>query len=657
MKYLSVLAFLLVGYSLCAQKPYWHFAADEGIQWNVQKNQSHTDHIEMSGQQISAIIRYGVDTAGHLQLSRKLVFPMLRTIPNDTRGSLIQVFQENIIDSIKVNQESVRESAESFYINGSLQTSGYLVNNLKVDRNAFASAGKAAYIESYVLTNNRSEAVSVDIPLVDKDHFTDAEKGVYGSYIVNYKVFNGGQITIPARSKYVFWLVISARKAVDQPYYFSASFEWEKRLALLNELQHKLVLRTPNDTINRMFSFAKIRAAESIFDTRAGLMHGPGGGDYYAGIWANDQAEYINPFFAYLGNAAGLESARNSFRLFATYMNQDFKPIPSSIIAEGAGYWNGAGDRGDQAMIGYGASLFALTHADTIEANTLWPLINWCNEYLIRQKTAEGVIASASDELEGRFPAGKINLSTNVLAYASFWYGARLASALCKKPEAAAWRIEADQLKTRIEEYFGATIEGYKTYRYFDGNDKLRSWICLPLVMDINDRREQTIKALLSDRLWTKNGLLTESGSSTFWDRSTLYAFRGLFKAGATDTCLSYFAYYSAERLLGAHVPYAIEAWPEGDQRHLSAESGLYCRAITEGLFGFNPIGFNEFMICPKLPNGWKEMSLNRISVCNKLVDIKVQRIAGKYRITILADGKSAKIISWNGLNPVSVVI
>jgi hypothetical protein len=49
-----------------------------------------------------------------------------------------------------------------------------------------------------------------------------------------------------------------------------------------------------------MFAFAKIRGTESIYNTKAGLMHGPGGLRYYAAIWANDQAEYINPFFAFL---------------------------------------------------------------------------------------------------------------------------------------------------------------------------------------------------------------------------------------------------------------------------------------------------------------------------------------------------------------------
>ena len=47
-------------------------------------------------------------------------------------------------------------------------------------------------------------------------------------------------------------------------------------------------------------------------------MHGPGGyNKYLAAIWANDQAEYINPFFPFLGNSAGNESALNSFRHFS----------------------------------------------------------------------------------------------------------------------------------------------------------------------------------------------------------------------------------------------------------------------------------------------------------------------------------------------------
>lgn len=50
-------------------------------------------------------------------------------------------------------------------------------------------------------------------------------------------------------------------------------------------------------------------------------MHGPGGERFYAAIWANDQAEYINPFFPFLGYDRGNRSALCSFGYFARYMN------------------------------------------------------------------------------------------------------------------------------------------------------------------------------------------------------------------------------------------------------------------------------------------------------------------------------------------------
>lgn len=640
-----VLAWLLLASSpLCAQLK-WQMQPDGGIIWKVKKNDIHADHIEMSGKKISAIIYYGKDSAGGLLLKQKLVFPMLRTIPNDTRGSLIRTFDQHIMDSVKVNGVYVQEMPQSFYIKGYLQSESTTKSDLFIKRQMFPSTEKAAYIEKYTLSNTGKKPLSLNIPMQDKNIVTDAATGVDGAYTINYQVYNGGDLVLQPGEKWTFAVVISAAG------FISADYEFEKRQVLVTQLGESLVLETPNDTINRMFSFAKIRAAESIFDTKQGLMHAPGGGEYYAAIWANDQAEYVNPFFPFLGNAEGNESARNSFRLFARYMNDDYKPIPSSIIAEGAGFWNGAGDRGDQAMIAYGASLFALYSADTVNAKRLWPLISWCNEYLRRHKTKEGVITSDSDELEGRFKAGQINLSTNVLAYGAFVYASRLAASLGLRQDADRLQLEASQLRKNIETYFGATVEGYKTYRYYEDNKVLRSWICIPLVMDIFDRKEGTVHALLSPRLWTKNGILTEAGSATFWDRSTLYAFRGMLRAGVVDTTLPYLKYYSSQRLLGNHVPYAIEAWPEGDQRHLSAESGLYCRVITEGLFGFDPLGFSQFTICPRLPKEWNSMKLRNIRAFNRNFDIEVSR----HKINVVSEGKMIKSINWDGHSPVNL--
>lgn len=173
----------------------------------------------------------------------------------------------------------------------------------------------------------------------------------------------------------------------------------------------------------------------------------------------------------------------------------------------------------------------------------------------------------------------------------------------------------------------GASVEGFDTYAYYKGNDILRSWICIPLTVGIDERAEATINALFSPRLWTENGLLTQAGSDTFWDRSTLYALRGVYAVGETEKRQSI---YIVIPLPGCweSMPYAIEAWPEGGQRHLSAESGLYGRIITEGLFGIRPTGFNSFILTPQgLLEVWSHMALRKIGAFGSKFDIEIDRL------------------------------
>lgn len=40
-------------------------------------------------------------------------------------------------------------------------------------------------------------------------------------------------------------------------------------------------------------------------------------------------------------------------------MNDEYRPIPSSIISEGVGTWHGAKDRGDGSYVAYGAARYA----------------------------------------------------------------------------------------------------------------------------------------------------------------------------------------------------------------------------------------------------------------------------------------------------------
>ena len=278
----------------------------------------------------------------------------------------------------------------------------------------------------------------------------------------------------------------------------------------------------------------------------------------------------------------------------------------------------------------------------------MWPLIEWCLEYCRRKLTADGVVASDTDELEGRFPTGEANLCTSTLYYDALLSAVPLGRELGVMPAVTArYAAEAGALAKAIDAHFGGEVGGYDTYRYYDGNTLLRSWICMPLIVGLRERCEGTVRALLSPELLTDDGLLTEQGGATFWDRSTLYALRGIYNAGYADRATEMLHRYSQRRLLGDHVPYPIEAWPEGSQRHLSAESGLYCRIVTEGLFGIRPAGLRSFDLTPGMPSAWERMSLRRIRAFDADFDISVGReVGGKLRITVMQAGKKPKILS-----------
>ena len=99
--------------------------------------------------------------------------------------------------------------------------------------------------------------------------------------------------------------------------------------------------------------------------------------------------------------------------------------------------------------------------------------------------------------------------------------------------------------------------------------------ISLPLIAGIADRAAGTSAALTGPELMTENGCLTEQGSDVFWDRATLYALRGIFYTGNPDKALEILNRLSQRRLLGDHVPYAVEAWPELPKTSVSGKRPL----------------------------------------------------------------------------------
>ena len=638
----------------------WALAEDGSITWGAVDGPPlppHRDHIEMSGRQVALILRYGADEQGVLWLERHLVWPMLRTIPNDTHASLQQDFGADASVSFQVEDGSVSaERPVLFELRGLLKVESRTDDGLEITRTIAPCMNQPAIVENCVVRNTGDAPRTVTPVPGSVEVRTDPGKGVYGEYVLTSHYAGPGATALAPGASFSCSMVYVGRKASEPPLVLDPVAEEAARRDYVAGLFERLVLECPDPVLSRAFAFCKIRAAESIFATKGGLMHGPGGGAYYAAIWANDQAEYAGPFFPFLGDPGGNEASLNAYRHFGRFMNPEFNPVPSSIIAEGTDTWNGAGDRGDAAMIAYGAARFALARGDRTTAEELWPLITWCLEYCRRKTTKDGVIASDCDELENRFPAGRANLCTACLAYDA------LRSAVCLgrdlgKPDAETREYETrgDVLRTAIEAYFGAEMDGFQTYRYYRGNRALRAWICIPLVMGLFERRDGTIAALFSPRLWTEDGLATQAGQETFWDRATLYGLRGVFYAGDTDRALRYFRAYSARRLLGDHVPYPVEAWPEGNQRHLSAESALYGRVVTEGLFGIRPTGLRGFTCAPHLPQGWEQMSLRNVHAFGHEFDLSATREGDGVRVRASIGGESMSDLVFDGSAPVEI--
>lgn len=627
---------------------FWHPNRDQSITWDLTRETRlpHHDNLELSGTQVSAIIRYEVDQAKHLHLTRDVIFPQLRRFTTAAespyRAYLRGDYREDILPVLTLaDQKYAVGPVDSVRINGKISFYFQARDGLSVVRSFFPSMRERCLVEKWTLRNTGRTPRLVSIGPTELQQEEAGWKGTY-----HRRVFTDAPrtLTLQPGAQYEFGVYFQATLNDESAPAVSVATVERSRDAFLDSIATNLQLHSPDPVLNTLFYFSKIRAAESIFRSRYGLVHSPGGGNYYVGIWANDQGEYSGPFFPYLGYQTGNQAALTAYRIFQRNLPKDGGKIWASFEMD-VTFPFGERDRGDAAMLAYGATHFLLASGDERTSKELWPLIEWCLAYCRKRTTAAGVVASESDELEGRFPAGSANLATSCLYYGALRQAARLAKAM-HQPAAvsATYQQQAQRLAKAIEQYFGAELAGLHTYKYYAENTTLRSWICLPLVVGLPLRRAGTLDALF-EKLWSANGVLTElkpgtASAPVFWDRGTLYAFRGAFKAGAADRALARLRSYSTMRLTGFRVPYAVEAWPENGMAHLSAESALYCRLFTEGMLGLEPTGFHSFTLRPSLPSQWDHVAISNIKAFNTRFTITLRRDKGKLQVQVVQQGR-----------------
>lgn len=194
----------------------WHIAPDNQIIWSVNENIPHEDHIEMSGKAVSVVLRYGVDSEGTFRLNKSMVWPRLRTIPNNTHASLMRRYDWNPLAGVTVNGRSLQrgEKVKELGIKGKLQVKsvvnqGYY-GEWEIVREYFPSTELPALVELYQVINKGKNSLAVEIP---KDGFmaqTDPSKGVKGTYFIEGKLLQNGYFTLQPGDTLRFSASISA---------------------------------------------------------------------------------------------------------------------------------------------------------------------------------------------------------------------------------------------------------------------------------------------------------------------------------------------------------------------------------------------------------------------------------------------------------------
>jgi len=507
------------------------------------------------------------------------------------------------------------------------------LRGLESSRTVYPSTDKPLVVEEWCVRNKSEREVTLEV--VAGHTLTMIGERVWVEWVCPAV----GETEVAPGEEFRFYASVQARPVGAPKLDVDPLTEGAARAALAEAAwQGPARLEVPDPMLEAAYALQKLHVLETPIETYKGILSHNGSLTYSPGVWANDPVEYSSPLFPFFGNPLLNESALNMYRVWLDHIRaHGIDPFPGSF--EYTTLQLVQKHRGDNAMVLYGLSKFLLFLGDREAGEDMWPLIEFCVESIEAHMTADGIVASKTDEMEGRYPTGDANLSTSALAYGGYVHAARLARALDKPGLGSSYDERAAELAVAIEEFFGGEVEGFETYRYYAGNTTLRGWILLPLSMDIWDRKQGTLAAMLSDKLWPARhrggDILAESTRETEWGRETYYALRVLFKAGMSDRALDLTRKVVRAQIFGPGGPY-----PDEDAIDMLCPGSLYPRVLTEGVFGIIPTGFDSFECTPWLPSTWPRMALRDVRAFGRRWDLVVERVGKEQKVSVIREGK-----------------
>ncbi|RZM06031.1 MAG: six-hairpin glycosidase-like protein, partial [Pedobacter sp.] len=275
---------------------FWHTNTDHGITWDLTKENRlpHDDNLEMSGSMVSGIISYKVNKAKEVEISRDIIFPQLRKYSKSNesmyRAYLRSQYKDEILPVITLGEKKYETGVlDSIRINGKISFYFKERDGIQVVRTFFPAMDGRCFVEKWTMSNKGAKPQKMSIGATE---LVQNEAGFHGQYHRKIVTDAKSAVEINPGEQYIFGIYFMASLNDEPEPERSLTVIEHKRDLFLDTVSSNLMLKTPDSVINTLFYFSKIRSAESIFRSRLGLVHSPGGGSYYVGIWANDQAEY-----------------------------------------------------------------------------------------------------------------------------------------------------------------------------------------------------------------------------------------------------------------------------------------------------------------------------------------------------------------------------
>ena len=293
----------------------------KAIEWILKPGDLHSEDIEMAGFYVSDTVKYGVDEENGFFLMHHPVFPTLRKHNNNTHGSYQLDITPEFMPAILVNGKEIKEELKKVTLDGTLKLNTE-AEGLKITHHCFPSTELRATYELVTVENASGKTVELSFTTPD-EVYVHEELGCKGICIT--EVFHDAEeVTLEDGETYIYGIAITGRLANEEPEFDDPKAELDNRYRNIVRLTDPMKIDTGNDLLDTMFTFAKIRGGESVFDTMTGLMHGPGGYSYYAATWCNDQVEYAGPYFAYTGDEDLIEASYNAYKMYTPFMSKAY---------------------------------------------------------------------------------------------------------------------------------------------------------------------------------------------------------------------------------------------------------------------------------------------------------------------------------------------